>query len=125
MNDFFDSFGKAVNDTAKQAIKVSGEMYEYTKASLNIKFDEVKCDNYFREIGKILYSSYKEDSSAVSGDVRGFCESIDELEESIKEQRKKIAVLKRQKFCTACGHNLAESMTFCPVCGARQDDGAE
>ena len=42
MNDFLDNLGKVMNETAKKAIKVSGDVVELTKTSLNIKFDEVK-----------------------------------------------------------------------------------
>ena len=36
MNDFLDNLGKAVNETAKKAIKASGDVVELTKTSLNI-----------------------------------------------------------------------------------------
>ena len=58
MNDFLDNLSKAVNETAKKAMKVSGDVVELTKTSLNIKFDEIKRESFFKEIGKIVYNSY-------------------------------------------------------------------
>ncbi|MCL2159343.1 MAG: hypothetical protein FWH48_08050 [Oscillospiraceae bacterium] len=122
MNDFLDSLGKTVNKTAKKAMKASGNMVELTKTLLNIKFEEVKRESFFREIGKIVYGNYKKSPESQAGEILDFCECIDEVEVSIKSQKAKAAKIKNKKFCVDCGTVLAKSVNFCYSCGAKQPE---
>ena len=117
MNEIFDNISKVAKSTAKKAMKVSGDVVELTKTSLNIKVDEIKREGFYKEIGKIIYSGYQSDSSSVDGAVSEFCKCIDELNRSISEQISKSAGIKNQKFCIGCGNKLNIAMLFCPRCG--------
>lgn len=120
MNDFWDNLGKAVNEAACKAIKASGDAVELTKASFNIKFDEAKRDNFFKEIGKIVYANYKETPESVNAGVLDFCKCIDEIEATINEQKVKAARIKNKKFCVDCGIQLEKSVNYCYFCGTKQ-----
>ena len=117
MSDFLDNIGKIAKNTAKTAIKASGDAVELTKTTLNIKFDEVKRESFYKEIGKIIYDRYRENPSMVDGTLLDFCKCVDELNRSISEQRAKTAEIKNKKFCIACGKKLDMEMLFCPACG--------
>ena len=122
MNDFLDNLGKTVNETAKKAMKASGDFLELTKTSLSIKFDEAKRDSFFREIGKIVYGGYKESPEGVSDEISEFCACIDEIESSIKNQKAKAADIKNKKYCSDCGVILVKSVNYCYSCGAKQPE---
>ena len=122
MNDFLDNLGKVMNETAKKAIKASGDVVELTKTSLNIKFDEVKRESFFKEIGKTIYGAYKTSSESVSDEVLEFCKCIDEIEETICAQKSKAAEIKNKKFCVHCGTILPKSVNYCYSCGTRQPE---
>ena len=120
MNDFWDNLSKAVNDAACMAIKVSGDAVELTKTSLNIKFDEIKRDSFFKEIGRAVYEAYKANPESAGAEVLDFCKCIDELEDNIGEQKVKAAGIKNKKFCVNCGVQLLKSVNYCYSCGAKQ-----
>ena len=122
MNDFLDNWGKVVNETAKKAIKASGDFVELTKTSLNIKFDEVKRESFFKEIGKIIYGNYKDDPGSASGGILDFCKCIEEIENSITAQKTKAAGIKNKKFCVNCGATLGKSVNYCYSCGEKQPE---
>ena len=125
MSDFLDSLGKTVNKTAKKAMKASGNVVELTKTVLNIKFEEVKRESFFREIGKIVYGNYKKSPESQEGEILDFCVCIDEVEGSIKAQKAKAAKIKNKKFCVDCGTVLAKSVNYCYSCGAKQPEIVE
>jgi len=125
MNDFLDSLGKVMNETAKKAIKASGDVVELTKTSLNIKFDEVKRESFFKEIGSIVYDTYKASGlpeGVLSDEVLEFCKCIDEIEAAICAQKAKAAEIKKKKFCVNCGQSLYKTFNFCFACGATQPE---
>jgi len=125
MNDFLDNLSKVVNDTAKKAIKASSDVVDLTKTSLNIKFDEVKRESFFKEIGKSVYKAYKAAPESVSDDVADFCKCIDEIEASINSQKSKVAQMQNKKFCVNCGKTLDKSVNYCYSCGAKQPEIVE
>jgi len=122
MNDFLDNLGKTVNETAKKAMKASGNFLELTKTSVGIKFDEAKRDSFFREIGKIVYGGYKKSPKGFPDDILDLCSCIDEIEAAIKVQKAKAADIKNKKYCSDCGVILAKSVNYCYSCGARQPE---
>jgi len=125
MNDFWDNLGKALNEAANKAIKASGDAVELTKASLNIKFDEIKRENFFKEIGRIIYAGYKSDPDGVCAEILDFCKCIDEVEKDIEDQIIKAAHIKNKKFCVNCGIQLEKSANYCYSCGAKQPETVE
>ncbi|GHV11867.1 hypothetical protein FACS1894219_03740 [Clostridia bacterium] len=122
MSDFLDNVGKVVNETAKKAIKASGEVVDLTKTSINIKLGEVTRETFFRQIGKIVYTDYKKSSESVSVDIAEICKEIDIVEAEIKLQKDRAAVIRRKKFCVNCGTQIGKDVNYCYSCGARQSD---
>jgi|GEM_PF-1058230 len=122
MNEFFDNLGKVVNETARKAFKASGDVVELTKTSLNIKFDEVKRESFFKEIGKIIYNNYKISPDSVSEDVLDFCKCVEEIENTINSQKAKAANIKNRKYCVNCGVILAKTVNYCYSCGTKQPE---
>ena len=125
MSDFLNNLGRAASETAKKAMKASGNVVELTKTSLNIKFDEIKRDSFFREIGKRVYCGYKKCPEGATCDILELCACIDEIEHSIKAQKTKAAHIQNKKFCVDCGIVLAKSVRFCYSCGAKQPEIVE
>lgn len=122
MNDFFESITKTVNKTTKKAMKISGNMIELTKSSLNIKFDEAKKENFYKEIGMAVYEKYTKNPQTADEEILGFCQCIDEINETINAQKLTLAKIQKQKFCPACGQKLDKSIVFCFTCGEKQPE---
>jgi len=122
MSDFLDNLGKVLNNAACKAVKASGDAVELTKTSVNIKLDEIKCENYFKEIGRVVYEQYKEMPDSASAEALVYCKCIDELEEGICEKRIKAAKLKGKKYCAECEILLDDIASFCYSCGEKQPE---
>ena len=125
MSDFLHNLGQAVNETAHKAFQASSEAVELAKLSVNIKLDESKKSNIFKEIGKFIYAEYKSDPESANPDIVEFCKCIDELDAVICDQKVRAAKLRKQKFCPGCGAKLDLNMSFCPGCGIRQPEMTE
>lgn len=126
VNEFFDNLSKAAKDAAKRAMKVSGDAVELTKASVNIKLDEAKRDNLYKEIGKSVHELHKKNIETVVGadaaPVVDLCKCIDEIETAINDQKAKTASISNKKFCINCGEKVDKNYIFCYACGAKQPE---
>lgn len=122
MNDFFENITKTVNKTTKKAMKISGNMIELTKTSLNMKYDEAKKGNFYAEIGRTVYEKYTRNPQTADEEIIGFCQCIDEINETINTQKLTLAKIQKQKFCPACGQKLDKSIVFCFACGEKQPE---
>lgn len=122
MNDFFENITKTVNKTTKKAMKISGNMIELTKTSVNMKFDEAKKENFYKEIGRTVYAKYTQNPQVADEDIIGFCQCIDEINNTLNAQKLALAKIQKQKFCPACGQKLDKAIVFCFTCGEKQPE---
>lgn len=74
---FGDNFKRVVSDTARIAVKKSGEVIETAKNKYN-EFDlNSELDSIYREIGKVVYTAFNEDTD-VSEEIKSLCAKVDE-----------------------------------------------
>lgn len=74
---FSDNFKRVVSDTARIAVKKSGEVIETAKNKYN-EFDlSGEIDSLYRDLGKIVYTAYNEDTD-ISEDIKELCAKVDE-----------------------------------------------
>ena len=73
---FTDNAKKFFSDTAKVIVKKSNNIYETAKNKYNEYDLHNNIDNLYKDLGKLIYTGYKEDVD-VSETIQGVCEEID------------------------------------------------
>ena len=120
--DIINNVSKALNKTAKKAVKVSGSVVDYAKVTVEIKSGQAKIESFYKEIGKAIFKQYKTDQNSVPEDIADYCRCINEIGMSIVELKDKAAELRGIKRCVKCHKNLDLKYEFCPVCGEKQPE---
>ena len=115
---FIDSLSRNFGETAKKAVKKSGEVVEITKLNLQISNQEDKANQLYSEIGKKLYNKYNRGDTVDAG-VVGFCEQVDEIEAGIRVTRRRLADMKNTRICPECKAEVKKECVFCPKCGEK------
>ena len=84
---FSENLKKFFSNTARAAVKKSGEVLETAK----IKYSEFDLnsdiDRMYTELGKVMYNGYKNDSD-VSEEIQTLCEKVDEKMIKLLELKK-------------------------------------
>lgn len=120
----FKNITNKVTDTAKAAVRKSGDIVEVTKLNLSIGTEEDKIKKTYTELGRMIYESYEEGGN-FSEIVIEYCERIKSYEAAINEMKERINVLKSIKICPSCNTELELYVNFCPICGVKQEKGAQ
>ena len=117
IDDITNKFNSATNNAMKKA----NEIIDVNKFKKNIKDEEIQIDNLYRQIGKIIYAKF-ESNISIDSNLKEICEQILNHENRIEEYKEKISVVKNIKICTNCKKEIDKSVTFCPVCGTKQEE---
>lgn len=110
----YETLKKAVAKTAKDAVKVSGELVEQTK--LKLKAAEIKnqIEKDFTKIGE-LYFTMSEYATDKSDEIKALLEQVKELKDILEDVEGEIS--KNTSKCASCGAlNKAEDV-YCSKCG--------
>ncbi|MEE1085669.1 MAG: zinc ribbon domain-containing protein [Schaedlerella sp.] len=118
MKTFWDDFSRKLGETADTVSAKASEVVELQKIKSQIRTMERNNDSDYIELGKMIYEKYKA-GEEVEDIARGFCEAIENREESIAEYLTKIDELRGDVPCEICGKNVAKGMSYCPYCGAK------
>ncbi len=113
--------GDLAKQTAGTAGKKATEVYNASKINLKIFDLKTDIDILYKEIGKSVYSKYK-DETAETEDVDEILALIDERNQQIEELQKELDAVRSTKKCTACGKASKKNVAFCASCGARLED---
>ncbi|MEN8906154.1 MAG: zinc ribbon domain-containing protein [Clostridiales bacterium] len=117
---FIESIGKKVGNAAHAAVKKSGEIVEAQKISVSIKSEEDKINNFYVQVGKLIYNEYYL-GKEIDESVKDICNQLKETEIKIKDLKTKLAEVKKIKRCAICGKEIEKSKNFCTLCGSKQD----
>ncbi|RRJ63736.1 zinc ribbon domain-containing protein [Paenibacillus oralis] len=105
-----DGAGK-VTDRAQNVVEVG-------KLNTQISNIERELGLYYQKMGEIFYEGYrKKDMSYAEKEMLDLAKTCDLLAEERDEIRAKIAELKNERLCGACGRTVAEDAVFCQYCG--------
>lgn len=105
-----DGAGK-VTDRAQNVVEIG-------KLNTQISNIERELGLYFQKMGEVFYEAYrKKDMADAEKEMLELAKTCDLLTEERDEIRLKIAELKNERLCGACGRNVAEDALFCQYCG--------
>ncbi|MBM6997636.1 zinc ribbon domain-containing protein [Paenibacillus sp. DXFW5] len=105
-----DGAGK-VTDRAQNVVEIG-------KLNTQISNIERELGLYFQKMGEVFYEAYrKKDMATAEKEMLELAKTCDLLTEERDEIRLKIAELKNERLCGACGRNVAEDALFCQYCG--------
>lgn len=107
-----DGAGK-VTDRAQNVVEIG-------KLNTQISNIERELGLYFQKMGEVFYEAYRrKDMAAAEKEMLELAKTCDLLTEERDEIRLKIAELKNERLCGACGRNVAEDALFCQYCGQK------
>ncbi|MEF2966212.1 zinc ribbon domain-containing protein [Paenibacillus sp. M1] len=105
-----DGAGK-VTDRAQNAVEIG-------RLNTQISNIEREMGLYFQRMGEIFYEGYsRKDMSDAEKEMIELAKTCDLLAEERDEIRAKIAEMKNERLCGACGRSVAEDAMFCQYCG--------
>ncbi|GIO87583.1 hypothetical protein J25TS5_45150 [Paenibacillus faecis] len=109
-----DGAGK-VTDRAQNAVEIG-------RLNTQISNIEREMGLYFQRMGEVFYEGYsRKDMSNAEKEMIELAKTCDLLSEERDEVRAKIAELKNERLCGACGRAVAEDAMFCQYCGHKLD----
>lgn len=110
----YETLKKAVTKTAKDAVKVSGELVEQTK--LKLKAVEIKnqIEKNYTKIGE-FYFAMSEYATDKSEEIKVLLEEVKELKNALEDVEDEIA--KDTLKCAHCGASNKSEDLYCSKCG--------
>lgn len=88
---FLDKIGKKIGDVAGSATDMAKDFAETTKLNSEISAEEKQINQWFLEIGKLIFENEKENPDSV---VAEFIAKIKSSQQSIEELKRKIEEIK-------------------------------
>ena len=115
---FGDNLKKIFSDTAKIAVKKSGEIIESAKTKYT-EFDiQSSIDNLYKDLGKIVYTGYKSDEDE-SDTITSLCDEIEVNISELSDLKNKSEGFSYSIVCPSCSKGCDPKSSFCPYCGEK------
>lgn len=132
MTNFFEKLKETITDTAEVVSKRTGEVVdvvakkteqtvEVQKLKGQISTMERNNERDYRDIGKIIYSRFKNGEGADAEYIE-LCDAIAEREEAIAKAKQEIAGLKGLDVCPSCATHNEANAKYCQECGTKLDE---
>lgn len=119
---FFDNLGKKASEAYGATAKKTGDLAKEAKLRMKINENKSDINELYTEIGKKVYEKYVSEETFNMRYVEEECSKIDILSSEIESCLTSILELKNRKQCPKCFAEIDVNATFCPKCGAKQDD---
>ena len=107
-----------LKNTARSAVKKSGELLEITKMKMAVSDTKSEISSRFSSLGEKVYEARKNEGEGAEG-LEEIIQSLDALHEKLAEQEAKLVELKNQKVCASCGASSDNAAAYCSKCGAK------
>ncbi|GGH38033.1 zinc ribbon domain-containing protein [Paenibacillus segetis] len=111
-------FFQKIKDSAGKVTDRAQNVVEIGKLNTQISNIEREMGLYFQRMGEVFYEGYRiKDMSNAEKEMIELAKTCDLLAEERDEVRVKIAELKNERLCGACGKKVGEDALFCHFCG--------
>ncbi|CAM4492572.1 MAG: zinc ribbon domain-containing protein [Paenibacillus macerans] len=112
------NFLQRLKDGAGKVTDRAQNVVEIGKLNTQISNIERELGLYYQKMGEIFYEGYrKKDMSYAEKEMLDLAKTCDLLAEERDEIRAKVAELKNERLCGACGRTVSEDAVFCQYCG--------
>lgn len=119
---FLDNLTKKANDayqtTKEKTVQLTTEFK--MKSKINNNNDKIKA--LYKELGMLVFDSYKSNTHLTEDEINPKCEEINALLEEVAKIKVDILSLKKLKKCVSCDSEIDQSDNFCPKCGEKQPE---
>lgn len=116
----FEEIKRNATGVADRAVKKTGEVTNLVKLKVSVKAAEGKLSSVYEEIGRLFYTAERSGEDCTS-EIAAYIMKADKLKADIASFNKQIAKLRNIRICDSCGHEIDQSVNFCPICGAKQE----
>lgn len=112
------NFLQRLKDGAGKVTDRAQNVVEIGKLNTQISNIERELGLYYQKMGEVFYEGYhKKDMSDAEKEMLDLAKTCDLLAEERDEIRAKVAELKNERLCGACGRTVSEDAVFCQYCG--------
>jgi len=114
------NFFRKIKVSASKMTDRAQNVVEIGRLNTQIANIEREMGLYYQKMGEVFYEGYHlKDMSEAEKEMLELAKTCDLLVEERDEVRMKIAELKNERLCGACGKSLAQDALFCPYCGSK------
>lgn len=121
--EFFDKLGKKASETYKYTTEKTSKIAKEAKLRMQMNEKKSKIEELYEEIGKKVYEHHISDIKIdidLEAILEEYCTKIDEICDSIEDERKELLALKDKKQCPECFYEMEQDYNYCPNCGFEQ-----
>lgn len=116
--DFFENIGAKINRAgagASQKLKVMSAVTSLKSENSKLEKDIFELKS---QLGQAYFAKYSNDAGA---EFYNYISDILSCQAKIDENSKEIIRLNGVRTCSACGAEIPQDVSFCPVCGAKAE----
>ena len=123
--EFIEKITKTASQTYKHTTEKTSKIAREVKLKSIMNQDKQKIRQIYEKIGERVYQNHirENDENAVE-EIERLCHEVDAYSEEIENTRMEILKLKDLKQCPYCNYEIALSFSFCPNCGAKQENNS-
>ena len=118
MKSFFEDLGRKIGETAETVTNKAGEAVEVQRLRNQIRALVRGNERDYAELGRMVYDRFKA-GETMEEEAAGYCEAIQNREETIGKYEQQISEVKGDVTCEGCGKSVGKDMAYCPYCGAK------
>ena len=119
--DFWDDVYKKMATAADYTAKETTKLTEIAKLKYSLMREKSNLEEAYKSLGKLYYTQMKDGDL----DEHKFSVAFDKIEKcniEIKRIEEEICIAKNIKLCVECRAKIENDMSFCPRCGAKQEE---
>lgn len=117
--DFFNKAKDSIASASKGITQKASTMTGLARVQSRLKEEEKQLDESLRELGRMFYDNYNEDTKAKFPEM---AQQIETLYRQISDDKIEMVFLKGKKVCPNCGDELELEVAHCPSCGFNVSD---
>lgn len=106
-----------IKSAAGIVAKKSSELVELSKIKLTIMSTKSSIDEQYKKLGKLVYTSQKENADDISSKFEEIIAKIDRLHNKLSELEEAAAAVSNKVVCPACKKVNSADAEFCSHCG--------
>lgn len=113
----FEELGETITKTAKVIGEKADDFLEIQKVNGRVSSEKRQIERNLEKLGALVYQRYV-DGEQMDLELSEVCDEITQHKMMKARYEERLAELKGQKICSACGKSLTKDAAYCSYCGA-------